>query len=1354
MIALPPSQTSTQPALPPSSSYPSTSRALADPDSANNTPAPENPAQPGRSPATVNVQGLRRDTSNPLQNPPLLPASPEHRDYWGLLSRPVPLSPADQERIKTIVNNWIDPDYGQLFGNLAPQGGPGASEHMSIIERIEQLIASPKGQALGAKLQTELECIPTATSIDDLIATALILQLVAHPGGRNRINGYDLNQPGNWGKTPAEIKESVSAHLLSLSVVPPYMLDMATHMVLAHIAPALLVPNLPEGLVFGSVEWATYSAAVSRIEQQSPGASVRMTFDKIIAFGNTRPTSPEQEEQAAVANRNALSDWAIANGFPPKSANGGHSLAELQTIQSKFTQQVSEINQAVTYAAAVPPTRQQIVKNWLRRALGPQIDVEREFIKVGRANQGGPSHSILELAMAGLLKEPVWSYELELLQQVLKRTKNFPDVEAEFNEAVIRYHGNLVTGLETQTKLGISKLCAEDREIIENGHPEYFSVQIPVASYTSPGNLNAQRDKNTGRHGVLLKFTYKDKVRHYEIFSDSAKIYPRADIPETTKSGPSTIRQGPFGTKGEGGETLPLDLQRYTLGTPSSPPFAFGEIVLKKIEPPSTLRAASVDQPVEGEQIPQSYSSARSREVASVVANHLIADRDKLKSSLWGITKYEKNTRDSAALQDVILNIVVPFKSAIQNAIKGEWADAIIDASLDILGFLIPTSKAVTKATKITGTTAVKLLSGARLLGAAVLKAANPLDGIPDLLGSLGRGVKRTASAVHESVNYLRGAAKRANLAQGALHIGDSTRSSVRLTGFSQDGKWYAFDPLKNQPYGPPLSGFRSDTSIALRRETFSNGTDVLSPERLFPEDALVINRASHADLQIGNKVYRYDPKKPDILTDLESADNFKNAQGMEAFCPAGRRAKRGLNDLCFAKVISDLDDDKAKLVQALEHVRLYPSPANAGKASTVIYDRRLFDVVDQDGLQSLVPRALQAPIDYLPTTRGTIIKDPHFGLSGSSTLPNVEQNTRIVKLDAISSLSNDQRELRGTIALQQTSAGTSNRYVVVEADPLTFYYSKFDADSTLLDFKKIGKPASAIEQALVNKHIKETESFLELTGAPLNKEFFALPSLDKAFAKLENAGYTPAQVNELKATVAPFSDEKKREFVFQLINKLDNSTPHIVHTSSSSVSLNKSADFANLSEAQQNKFYADAAKDAVDKQVKATGIGSRNKRNANSFNDQYREEVAETLLEWIRGIKRSSPNYVNSVLKFGAGNCGEMAAAATHIIKDSAGKARTWYIPGGDHAFTVVGGPPSPSKGTVNFSEPEWKDAWIVDPWADISCKASDYTNRLKAKMTEWRTKDLQIYAHGDWRSPEYPKWVAELTSFEKRPI
>lgn len=534
-------------------------------------------------------------------------------------------------------------------------------------------------------------------------------------------------------------------------------------------------------------------------------------------------------------------------------------------------------------------------------------------------------------------------------------------------------------------------------------------------------------------------------------------------------------------------------------------------------------------------------------------------------------------------------------------------------------------------------------------------------------------------------------------------------------------------------------------TTIAMRRELFSDGQQALVIEHPLSPSAYTLPRANGYDLVDRDRVYRYLNNRPGELTDLQAAEHTGPLQDFEAFCPApaaGGRVRRGINDECFVKLIADLPKPEIRL-QALEHVRLFPSKAGLlTRERTVVYEKRLHKMIKGDSGPQLVPVANGERITYKAQVRGKVIDDPDFGFYAGDHSGALTQDTRVVKLSAISNASNDQRQVRGVVV---TSG--SQQYLVVEADTAEFYYAPLDKTPTGdITFKKCGPFELSLAQGY--------RQFLSANHAvqALDAGFVALPPLKKAFKQLHNAGFSNADIDELKRQCKGMSPEQKREVVYRLQQANAILKPDIALRPHRVSPLQTPAGFEHWPARQQNQFYAQAARDKVNQALKATGLGPGNQ--VHSAADLARADAAAMTLGWLRrtaNLKASSAG--DLIMKSGAGNCGEMAILARDLLNKSGVRAAEWHV-GDAHAFTVIGGPKGAIRPTVDFSEPAWANAWVVDPWADIACPAADYTAQLQATMDKWDKAGWKI-RDGINRNmrPTDPTWMDTLINQPKAP-
>lgn len=100
-------------------------------------------------------------------------------------------------------------------------------------------------------------------------------------------------------------------------------------------------------------------------------------------------------------------------------------------------------------------------------------------------------------------------------------------------------------------------------------------------------------------------------------------------------------------------------------------------------------------------------------------------------------------------------------------------------------------------------------------------------------------------------------------------------------------------------------------------------------------------------------------------------------------------------------------------------------------------------------------------------------------------------------------------------------------------------------------------------------------------------------------------------------------------------------------------------------------------------------------------------------------------------------GNCTEMACVAAYRVAEKYRDARKVLISigatgtSGDHVFCVVGA----TDGWEKIGEPPAEcEAIIIDPWANICCRAPQYPGLFRAKMASWLGKGKRIYTKKGW--------------------
>lgn len=534
-------------------------------------------------------------------------------------------------------------------------------------------------------------------------------------------------------------------------------------------------------------------------------------------------------------------------------------------------------------------------------------------------------------------------------------------------------------------------------------------------------------------------------------------------------------------------------------------------------------------------------------------------------------------------------------------------------------------------------------------------------------------------------------------------------------------------------------------STFPIKREIGPNGKSVLVPEGIGGENPQILRREKYTDVVVGDKVYRYDPAKPGVMTEVGPAGNSEPLEGFENSCSApGIRRIRDTNGLCYTKWIEPGGTPVYQEAQALEHRRLVPSLKVSGQPRTVVHDHRLFEVNSNAG-DRLFEVPAQSPITYRSNVSGSLINEPDFGFDEIGLPRPVNNDTVVVKLDQISDISNDQRTIRG-VKIQYNGKD----FVIVEGDTGVFYLAELTGNKQL-NFHRI----TANNHTLSNQMIELHDQYKDMHGYAAtitpNNDIVVLPGLDDLLNRIIVGNQlSPEEAQQLTNVLTGLSDEKKRELLLNIYawgKKIN------VPTALKSIALeplNIPTTGNTLSPAERNEFFAEQSRAVIDRQFDATGIRSANQRIPYDLADDARKFSADEIVTWLY-TRTGAPNYSETILRVGAGNCDQMAQVAVDTINLSGGEARIAQVKG--HTFAVVGGPKG-GQITAGFKGSEWADAWVVDPWAGISCPASNYRAQFEQRMREWSASGREILINDGatppqwfWSDPMNPLWINATT-------
>lgn len=728
------------------------------------------------------------------QTPPL-------GNFAGALAWPVPLSAHDQSVITALLQDantglaglpLADPDKGVL-GYLLSGSSVTDAELGTASRAMEKLLGSPKAQALGQAIQSKLSGLPTDTSINDYLMAAIQL-------GLGPASDFDLAQPQHWGVPASEVIAGLSSHLITKGRATAQTTKLATRLLLAKTAPEFLVRDIPRSVTYGSLTWAQLAIATAKLEADSPGRALNLSYAEVLAYGEQVNMSTPVLQGI---QQKALMDWGRVNGL----TSDAPTEADHEALRLEFNRQIQALTSASSLAQTPVPSRREMALAALKQAF-PALDpalfeapsLTRVFRISGRTGVFPGMRSMLDIVMHGekLGTDEHWE----------SRDKRIPasafcslyeSGKLEVAELFKAGYDQSITAIEKgQQGLAqylMSTLPPQDRKNLEYGQLEFFHTN----DYTMAMDITSKPVLRTRGHTLRVKTTLNGEVNIYEIDTRRATI-EKQNYWKTRYTAPYTDKKLHHREANVISKTVLFDPFKNEIDQAGEQP----------------VPSAGTSKP----------GSARTDYIGRVFAKSLDLHNDDLVQQARGVTSFDKDAATNAAIGEFFLNLV-PLRSAIVNFSNGNVADGLLDLGLDLIGLVTlgagkaaQAGKAFSKGISSLGGAA----KAARFMGAAAVEAFNPLGGVGDLAvgvaGFIKKGVSRVISKSLEGVHRLRGASgsydllKAASQQYGAAAIGTFKLAGNTVEGGAvlHKGQWYALDVKHQRPYGSPLDAFAANT--------------------------------------------------------------------------------------------------------------------------------------------------------------------------------------------------------------------------------------------------------------------------------------------------------------------------------------------------------------------------------------------------------------------------------------------------------------------------------------------------------------------------------------------------------------
>lgn len=1189
---------------------------------------------------------------------------------------------------------------------------------------LELILASPKADELVQLLLKKLG--GAEFPLDGVIAPGVKVKLLIKALGLSldpvqtrkpgQIAGFPLASGEQWNMNYPAIGKAFRQHLVDSQKLSAAEANVAAYILRPQFPADFAVRDIPAELPYqGTAVWVNFKHGVSLAEAIEPGSSRRMSFQELVDLpGKLSEQATTDEQWALIASTRipATLNWAVTQGVLPQKQD--------------YSQE--EINKAVAaldaHVDTVVSATQQLAAN---------VPVRKDFFE--RMERGTSRTEVLSLFSPLFLLYRHLNGEKITPAEISYQYPVYDD--ATFKTTFGKYLGDTKSAYGKLVTSHLSQLPLKDRRAIDQGDVTVYALR------TRPNSANETDDERRAaitRPAFILKTVHEGETNYYEMnpvkgiarrrddlkpiletYNPADKSYDKdfISIEHSDDGVPSeelVVRNTRAGSRAE----FKKKWTAYKSGKGPRPP-NFSIVVPQQLAHFSSSSTASKTT------VPQTITSERSTAIAKTVTDDLFyVDEDQLKE--WAESDPERESaaqkKDETFWTRVkgTAQMVIPFWSGIESLVKGDTKQGILDLVADgLLTFAGPAGKFASGS--------VRLISSAGKIG------------VRALLPKFGSLVKKFAVSSLRNINPLDPVMPALSSSGSRLLKFGGTHLQNVQAGIAQ---------FKQSSVLKLLGRGRYDVSpkIALTPRPVAQGQILRVPEGISSDQARVLNRHKYSDVVVGDDVYRYNPAKPESLVKLGGPEDTGPFEGFVMTCGGGgRRLKRDLSDLCYTKQIEPGGTSVFQDAQALEHRRLIPGAGPGKGPRTVIHEHRRYRV-NEAGNQELLPMASVEPVTYKSRTTGSQVNEPDFGYDDFGVPRPINQETVVIKMDAISDLSNDQRVVRGF------KINHDNRqYVVVEADTGVYYYAELNGNGQL-DFHRMTR-----NDPLDVQFIKQYDQYKDVygfvaQGLPDNP-LVVLPSLDRLVKKIvADEPMSPAEVDHLVKVLQGLSPEKQREVLMGVYAA--GSNPGHVVVAAKPVRLapiKKQADFAQLPTEQQNRLYAEGGRTAVDEQFKATGIRSANQQVPGLAGEVTRNQTASEMVGWLY-TRTGAPNYSEMVLKTGAGNCDQMAKVAVDTINASGGNARIAQVKG--HTFAVVGGPPGQPR-SKGFVGPEWDEAWVVDPWAGITCRAADYPAQFKARMQEWSLSGRRILISDGatppssvWSDPMEPRWITATVDGE----
>lgn len=714
--------------------------------------------------------------------------------------------------------------------------------------------------------------------LDQLLVTAILLDLTAETGVQNPIGSIALYSPDNVDLPHVLVRQQLEHYLVNNRRVSAHVAPLAAHLLLANVAPEFLIRDLPYSPLLGSIGWVTFARTVALIELQSPGASRLMTFERVMEYAEFESVGPLQEKLSALAAINPIIEWALSNSVITRETWQQSGTDALQQASSAFQAFLEQLNQASIAFGTPPPSRRALALAQLQKIL-PDCDyLEKEFltqVETPWQYQAGVPYagadmfdnvkmSMLELHMSGDLARQQWNDpDGDLFKKHPTLLAELNTLSLDYESPVRDYQRQIEQALITNLRLALAGLDEDDQKHLLRSEITFYTVRpsaaFEVESHAAIGGKTGVHvfgmkesqqsiDAATGHYGVVMCASYNGKTTCYELFSLHGKCQKNSGLGQAIDHAGLHSARPRVDFKGDLERlvdpaplrSMPLDIANYTHGSYPNTGATSSNVVLDKL----AVLAAPIEVTRYKNGVYQRFHYANLERIADFVARHRpLTTYAELMAIVKEQTKLEKLLSKKEERTEFMLNLMIPFRSCIMDLASGERvrvAQGVFGCIMDaiaVVGGIVGTASKIAGIMSRTVSSCSKIASIAKQLVKLVISTFNPLDGLKSyavhgvkLLAKGGLRLNRVGidvltkarsqvyrlSNVADSYDLVK-ASKRADLTQGTWISKDSSETLNVWACRSRTSQWHALNRF-GRPWGESLKNFRRTGDIRLPR--------------------------------------------------------------------------------------------------------------------------------------------------------------------------------------------------------------------------------------------------------------------------------------------------------------------------------------------------------------------------------------------------------------------------------------------------------------------------------------------------------------------------------------------------------